>query len=461
MDNKINDLITNQEWDIGSESMKILLGKLDANVLREHNKLTIRFPDISKLALHLPTHSGIRIDDTFNKDLLPIPGHYCCPVGVIEYEGKFIAVFDPEGKAFMEVYSCDGGWDWSWQSKQNLNLVWGQTQSLKDSIKLYREIRPLDVINRDILSTIKRIITLDMMLSSGEVVHCYDDVVDLIGELATAHLASGTMIYIPGWCGQYDKGYPNYEPSKQLGGELGFSRMVEKANQENVILMPHMNYWGYDPGLGLFTEDQLKDMQLYDEQGVPSGWAGPTNPFFYMRPDHPEWQKVLLKQITSFLAKYDIKAIMLDQIGFEVMDKRCDFKKGTDEILNQIRLLKPQLIISGEMLKDHLVSRVNLIQSWGMPWCGLDIDLTTYTSTITKALFPEVSFYGHLGLPAISEGKYTWTNYEYISKKGIEAAFYEAQQHLSIMGGIPHVRLHYKTNGLDAVSLSYLHSPEN
>ncbi|WP_188994220.1 DUF6259 domain-containing protein [Paenibacillus nasutitermitis] len=423
--------------------------------------MSICFPDISKLALHLPTHSGIRIDATFNKELLPIPGHYSCPLGVIEFEGKFISVFDPEGKAHMEVYSCDGGWEWSWQSEQHLKLVWGQTENLEDSINLYREVRPMDTINRDALSKIKRILTLDMMLSNGEVVHCYDDVIDLIVELASNHLASGTLIYIPGWCGKYDKDYPNYLPSEQLGGEQGFSRMMEKANRENVIVMPHMNYWGYDPELQLFTKDQLKDMQLHDEHGVPAGWAGPTSPFLYMRPDHPEWQKVLLKQITSFLAKYDIKAIMLDQIGFEIRDKRCDFKKGTDEILNQIRLCKPELIISGEMLNDHLVSEVNLIQTWGMPWCGLGIDLTAYTSSITKALFPEVSFYGHLGLPAISEGKYTWTNHEYLSQKGIEAAFYEAQQHLSAMGGIPHVRLHYKTNGLDSISLRYLLSRDN
>jgi hypothetical protein len=152
---------------------------------------------------------------------------------------------------------------------------------------------------------------------------------------------------------------------------------------------------------------------------------------------------------------------MLDQIGFEIMDKRCDFKKGTTEILNQIRLQTPQLLISGEMLNDDLIAWVNLIQLWGMPWCGLDIDLTAYTSKITKELFPDVSFYGHLGLPAISEGEYTWTNHEYLRQKGIEAAFYEAQQHLSDMGGIPHVRLHYKTNGLDSVSQSYLRSRDN
>jgi hypothetical protein len=456
MDMSIKDAVTNQMWKIGTESTLLSLGVPEISALSEYNQLTIRLSDIIKLALHLPTHSGIRIDHTFNNEQLPLPGHYSCPIGIIEYEGRYFTLFDPEGKADMELYQGQSGWEWVWRAEQNLNLIWGQAESLADCVALYRKYRPSVTLSKEFTAPIKRIITLDMMLSNGEIVHRFDDAIDLITELASLQLAEGTVIYIPGWCGPYDKNYPNYEPSEQLGGVSDFIRMVEKAKQENVIIMPHMNYWGYDPGLQLFDEEQLRDMQLRDEYGEPAGWAGPTSPFIYMRPDHPVWQKVLLTRIISFLAKYDVQAMMLDQIGFEIKDNRCDYKKGTDEILSQIRKLKPQLIISGETLNDDLISQVNLVQLWGMPWCGLELDLTSCTSTITKELFPEVSFYGHLGLPAISDGKYTWTNHEYLSQKGTEAAFYEAQKHLQHMGGIPHVRLHYGAKGLDPISLSYL-----
>ncbi|MBP1994492.1 DUF6259 domain-containing protein [Paenibacillus eucommiae] len=452
---------TKQMWKIGLESTIIPLGVPEVTAWREQNQLTLRFSDITKLALHLPTHSGIRLDHTFNHEQLPLPGHYSCPIGVIEYEGRYFTLFDPEDKTDMEVYSGQRGWEWVWrteENQENLVLIWGQAESLAECVALYRTYRPAGIVNKEFTAPIKRIITLDMMLSSGEISHRFDDATALINDLASRQLAEGTLIYIPGWCGPYDKDYPNYQPSEQLGGEYGFTRMVETAKLERACIMPHMNYWGYDPGLQLFDDKQLMEMQLRDEHGEPAGWAGPTSPFIYMRPDHLVWQNVLLEQISSFLAKYDVQAIMLDQIGFEIKDKRCDYKTGTNQILSHIRKLRPQLIISGETLNDELISQVNLIQLWGMPWCGLDVDLTAFTSPLIKELFPEVAFYGHLGLPAISEGKYTWTNHEYLRTKGIEAAFYAAQKHLQHMGGIPHVRLHDGSKGLDPISLNYLQS---
>jgi len=64
---------------------------------------------------------------------------------------------------------------------------------------------------------------------------------------------------------------------------------------------------------------------------------------------------------------------------------RCDFARETN------------ILLSGEILNEHIAGDVNLIQPWGAPWCGIDIDLLDRVSPISKLLFLDITFYGHLG----------------------------------------------------------------
>lgn len=330
--------------------------------------------------------------------------------------------------------------------------------NLSDAVEAYLSRYPLPETSCRACE-LKRAITLDMWLPDGKIAHNYQDAVRLIEDLARQELSKGTLLYLPGWHAPYDLKYPAYAPSGELGGNDTFRQVFESADQADVTVMLHLNYWGYDASSGLLSD--YADFQVKDEKGQPMGWpgilkTGYTNPLAYMRVDDPRWQEVFFRHVEPLLTDYKMTALFLDQIGgWTGHDKAFD--EATNAMLCRLRTLQPGLLLGGEVLREDLITQIDIFQAWGQPWCGLEVDFSNSASPIIALLFgSKTKLISHLGITCAKPCRYCWTNYPFIVEHGCEKAFEIAQEHRRLINGIPHVRLDYNHYGIDTHSRAVL-----
>lgn len=304
---------------------------------------------------------------------------------------------------------------------------------------------------------VRRAITLDLWLADGRIAHTYEDAIRLIRELAEWDLADHTLLYLPGWNAPYDTGYPKYQPARELGGMTEFSRLLEVARRHGLVAMPHLNFWGYDTTTGLLPA--YDKIQLHDGDGNPRGWpgllrCGATNPLAYMRVEDDRWQNAFFGYVGPLIDELGIEALFLDELGSHGDAAQL---AGTREMLDRLRRHNDQLLLGGEVVNPDILGQLGVLQSWGMPWCGLEQDLTDAVSPLLGYLLADrVTLISHLGLPASVPCRYCWTNYPWLVEHGREASFEAAQNHRRQIGGVPHVRLDYARAGLDVESLNIL-----
>jgi hypothetical protein len=96
-------------------------------------------------------------------------------------------------------------------------------------------------------SHIPLVVVFDMWLANNEAAHNYLHLRDVCRDMARLGVPKGTVIYLPGWCGPYDGGYPAYEPVPELGGRSAFQEAVEAAHEAGYAVMVHTLGWGADP----------------------------------------------------------------------------------------------------------------------------------------------------------------------------------------------------------------------
>jgi len=423
--------------------------------------LTVEAPS----AIHVPANSGLRLACPVDPGALKHVAFFSAPFAVVETNGDFVAYaarepnwdvkLRAEGPRLLVDFGS-GGYE-----------VSGSGATLKQSLAEYRtrvQKVPTPAASR-ILESIQRVITLDLWLPDGKIWHTYADVRSLLSRLAELNLAAGTLLYLPGWNGPYDTGYPGYTPAEELGGEAGFAEIVGTASDLGAVIMPHLNFWAYDPSSGLLPDHE--EIQVHDARGNPAGWPGVlrvgyTNPLAFIRIDDPRWQELFFSYFDPLVRHYGLAAVFLDQIGAYEDDPVCDLRSATLELSKRIALNYPELLIGGEVLREELLQYIPLSQAWGPAWCGVETDYSGYFSPICRLAFGDrVRFFGHLGLPAAVPSRYVWTNYPFLVEKGTAGAFEMAQNHRRQLGAIPHVRLNYRQYGIDEESLKVLQGRED
>jgi hypothetical protein len=126
----------------------------------------------------------------------------------------------------------------------------------------------------DWISSTRLFITVDMLRSTGELAHSYEDLEMLCRELAFAGCPKETVFYIPGWNGPYDAAYPDYRPRAELGGESAFGRMMEAVHSHGFRIMIHTNPEGLDPYH--HNIDAMLKYAVKDREGRYAGFQTPS-----------------------------------------------------------------------------------------------------------------------------------------------------------------------------------------
>ena len=274
-----------------------------------------KFP--THCAVHSPTLSGIRVTTEmadYVKTLYEVPG----PLIVIEDGTTFLGItwepWNPRiGHTKPDIEVDANGWRITFPEGATVRN-YPIAVSLEESVSYYhREHTLLSPPGKAVLDRIRRCITLDMWLVDGRIAHNYTDACRLLKELERLDLAKGTLLYIPGWHAAYDTRMPAWEPAEALGGRQGFKKLVELSKSVGAIVMPHMNFWGYDKASGL--------LENWEEIFTGSRWSGvvgpccPDYPVEYMQIDHPRWIAFFDSYFDKTVGEFGLETVFLDQCG--------------------------------------------------------------------------------------------------------------------------------------------------
>ena len=407
-----------------------------------------------RCAIHSPTASGIRVTaemGNYAKTLYEVPG----PLIVIEDEGKFLGItwepWNPRiGHTKPDIEVDEEKWHITFP-EGTVVRDYPPTGSLEKAVLYYRREHPQSPApGKGVLDRIKRCITLDMWLPGGRIAHNYADACQLLKKLEKLNIAKDTLLYIPGWHAPYDTRMPAWEPANGLGGHQGFRELIELSKLLGVIVIPHMNFWGYSKASGL--------LENWEEVFTGEGWSsmtelGPASPpIEYMQIDHPHWMALFDSYFDKTVGEFGLESVFLDQCGNAFDNPKGDLVAATRGLLERIHRKFPDLLIGAEVLSEHIVDHVPLIQA---TWI-MEQNIGKF-SPITKFMFQNrVRFVPHLFLAAAVPCRYVCTNTPLIIEHGVEKTFQWYQENNRLLGGIPSVRLDYNRHGIDPVSRKVL-----
>ena len=301
-------------------------------------------------------------------------------------------------------------------------------------------------------NTNKRSITLDMWSQTGRIAHSFPDACRLLEELERRSLADGTLLYLPGFHAPYDTRMPAWEPAEALGGRARFRELVDRSKSVGAIVMPHTNFWGYDPASGL--------LQDWEEAWSGGQWLT-GRVIKYMQLDHPRWIALFDRYFDCTVAEFGLECVFLDQCGNAFDQLACpgmaptiDLVAGTRHLLERIHGKFPDLLLGSEVLNEQIVGRVPLFQS---TWIAEE--MIGHFSPVVRLMFAgRVRLVPHLFLTASVPCRYVYPHIHstLIVEHGLENAFRWYQEYNRQMGGIPSVRLDYNRHGIDPISLQVL-----
>lgn len=168
-----------------------------------------------------------------------------------------------------------------------------------------------------------------------------------ISELIKNKLGNNNIIHIFGYSKGHDIDYPDYTPSKLLGGLKLLKKAIEEVHKNNQKVSIYLNSRIASKEL-VDQNKVLKKAIFYNEDGNCVIEKYNERKFYVMNPDSKIWIKTLLKWVKLF-KKIKVDGIQLDQIGGrEALTKPCsNWGKGYYKLIKKIQKNKMFVWIQG------------------------------------------------------------------------------------------------------------------
>lgn len=203
--------------------------------------------------------------------------------------------------------------------------------------------------------------------------HTFEVMIKRLKEWRTLHNPKNTLVYLPGFAMHgIDSHAPDYFPSKNLGGDKGFKKLVDVAHAMGYKVMIHTNVLAMTFTHRLYPK--FKKHQVIDCFGRPQGWGLdmdgdwlPEPYFAYINPGAKEWGDLMEKVIGDLIRKFKIDGVFLDQtlLAFNV-NKGPNFLSGMRNHINRLQRAFPRILFAGEGLHEQVLSVLPFVQIHGI-----------------------------------------------------------------------------------------------
>lgn len=203
--------------------------------------------------------------------------------------------------------------------------------------------------------------------------HSFDEIRERIKNFTKIYLPSKTLLYLPGFAEHgIDSNAPDYNPSKQCGGEEKFQSLVDEAHQLGYKVMIHTNVLAMTFHHRLYKE--FKRYLVVDCFGREQTWGLDmdgdwlSEPYFaYINPATRQWGDLMEKTLGDLIEKYKLDAIFLDQtlLAFNVSNGE-NFMKGMREHIQRLQNAFPQILFAGEGINEQVLPALPMAQIHGI-----------------------------------------------------------------------------------------------
>lgn len=463
---------SSRHWDmielVGSWAVQapyiLAAGELDLEIEHLQDGMAVTAP--VGWRVHVPTHSGTRYVHIPEGWTSTVPLATQCVV--MENGSTFVNLthrqpdFSPTQ---LEISSAHGRVRLRWQFGEDVPpfrcLPFESWDELiadhRAWMERYAGVRPLTDGAPDWLATCPLAVYLDVQSpTQPDLIHSFDDVVELAGALQAQGAPPDTMVYLTTWNERFERAYPTYEPSREAGGLDGLTAAAEALHERGYRLMLHANVWGCSQTHPDYT--RLQAHRIHNRAGHPVNWRefyrNNVVEYACIRPDAGAYREVFWGSLKPVVEATGLDALYLDQAGLIVDDPEHDLLAATQTLLATIQADAPELVLGGQVLHSRLCRDIRLWQLWGTPWSGHGWGQPfRRRSPLIADLFRDyVRFCAHIYLPAAVPGRYLWTHEAFNEDLGTVSAFLTAQEDNSYHGAMPSVRLNYRDHGIDPLS---------
>jgi len=206
-----------------------------------------------------------------------------------------------------------------------------------------------------------------------EPLHTFEMMLDRLRKWRRLHPPEQTLVYLPGFAEHgIDSHAPDYNPSKDLGGEKKFRKLVDEAHRMGYRVMVHTNVLAMT-----FTHrhySRFKKHQVVDPFGREQGWGLDMDgdwlaePYFaYINPGVQAWGDLMSKVIGDLIRKFDVDGVFLDQtlLAFNV-SKGPNFLLGMRKHIQRLQRAFPHILFAGEGLHEQVLSALPFVQIHGI-----------------------------------------------------------------------------------------------
>ena len=203
--------------------------------------------------------------------------------------------------------------------------------------------------------------------------HSFDEIRKRIKEFAKFYDPSKTLLYLAGFAEHgIDSNAPDYNPSKQCGGEDKFKLLVDEAHKLGYKVMIHTNVLAMTFHHRLYP--QFKKFQVIDCFGREQTWGLDmdgdwlTEPYFaYINPANKEWRNLMKKTLGTLIKKFNLDAVFLDQtlLAFNVSNGK-NFLKGMRDHIKRLQSAFPDVLFAGEGIHEQVLPALPMAQIHGI-----------------------------------------------------------------------------------------------
>jgi hypothetical protein len=213
------------------------------------------------------------------------------------------------------------------------------------------------------------VVTLHGQHWTGYVFNTFDQMAAILESVCAEVAGERVLAYLPGWEGRYYWQYPWYRPGDDLGGEQGFTRLVERARSLGVHLMPMLGANGAnvnryaDWETAAFRSPSDRYVEVVNRPDWDNDRTGEDDQVF-LSPGDPAFRRHLADQVSSIVERYEVEGIFLDTSACWFNDPRHDVFEGYRDLVGEIRRRHPELLVCGEGWYDALLGVFPMNQTW-------------------------------------------------------------------------------------------------
>lgn len=210
------------------------------------------------------------------------------------------------------------------------------------------------------------VVTLHGMHYTGFMFNDYGRQLEILQWIATQIPAGRVLAFLSAWDGRYYWDYPNYRASDRMGGEAGFRRLVQDAQQLGFRVMPMFGANAANRRQASF--ERMADAASRDIDGEvfnldwvdwdndrhQEGWLA------YMNLGVESWRRWLTDRIADTIERYGVDAYFLDIVAGWINTSRGDMHAGTRQLVLELRKRYPNVLACGEFQYDALLGFIPL-----------------------------------------------------------------------------------------------------